>query len=49
MLAIIPMMTLFFAYLYLGEVPETRQLLGIVPVLFGGYLLTKPIRGQIVR
>jgi len=38
MLAIIPMMTLFFAYLYLGEVLETRQLLGIVPVLVGGYL-----------
>jgi len=44
MLAIIPMMTLFFAYLYLDEVPEFRQLLGIVPVLFGGYLLTKPIK-----
>ena len=42
MLAIIPMITLFFAYIYLDEVPEFRQLLGVVPVLFGGYLLTKP-------
>jgi len=49
MLAIIPMMTLFFAYLYLREVPEIRQLLGIVPVLVGGYLLTKPIKGQHIK
>ncbi len=44
MLAIIPVMTLFFAYLYLDEVPEFRQLLGIVPVLLGGYLLMKPVK-----
>ena len=45
MLALMPMMTLFFAYLYLDEVPEFRQLLGIVPVLIGGYLITKPVKG----
>lgn len=43
LLAIIPVLTLFFAYIYLNEIPEFRQLLGILPVLIGGYLLTKPI------
>lgn len=43
MLALLPVMTLFFAYLYLGEVPEFRQMMGIIPVLVGGYLITKPI------
>ena len=45
MLALMPMMTLFFAYLYLNEVPEFRQLVGILPVLVGGYLITKPVKG----
>jgi drug/metabolite transporter (DMT)-like permease len=45
MLALLPMMTLFFAYLYLGEVPEFRQMMGIIPVLVGGYLITKPVEG----
>ena len=44
MMGLLPMMTLFFAYIYLGEVPEFRQILGIIPVLIGGYLLTKPIK-----
>jgi len=43
MLGLVPMMTLFFAYFYLDEVPELRQVLGIIPVLLGGYLITKPI------
>ena len=45
MLALMPVFTLFFAYLYLDEIPEFRQLLGIVPVLVGGYLITKPVEG----
>ena len=45
MLALLPVMTLFFAYLYLGEVPEFRQMMGIIPVLVGGYLITKPVEG----
>ena len=45
MMGLVPMMTLLFAYIYLGEVPELRQVLGIIPVLVGGYLLTKPIVG----
>ncbi|WP_415395811.1 DMT family transporter [Sulfurimonas sp. CS5] len=44
MIALVPPMTLFFAYLYLDEQPELRQILGIIPVLIGGYLLTKPIK-----
>jgi drug/metabolite transporter (DMT)-like permease len=43
MMGLVPMMTLFFAYWYLNEVPDLRQILGIIPVLIGGYLLTKPV------
>ncbi len=43
MLGLVPMMTLIFAYFYLHEVPELRQVLGIIPILVGGYLLTKPL------
>ncbi|CAA6828560.1 MAG: EamA family transporter [uncultured Sulfurovum sp.] len=43
MLAILPVMTLFFAYLYLDEIPTTAQMIGIVPVIIGGYLITKPL------
>jgi drug/metabolite transporter (DMT)-like permease len=43
MMALVPMLTLLFAYFYLAEVPEVRQIFGILPVLVGGYLLTKPI------
>ncbi|MEA3523364.1 MAG: EamA family transporter, partial [Campylobacterota bacterium] len=46
MMGLVPMMTLFFAYFYLNEVPEFRQILGIIPILLGGYLLTKPIKGK---
>jgi drug/metabolite transporter (DMT)-like permease len=42
MLALVPMMTLIFAYLFLDEVPQFRQIVGIVPILLGGYLLTRP-------
>ena len=45
MLALLPVFTLIFAYLYLGEVPELRQMMGIIPVLIGGYLITKPVKG----
>ncbi len=44
MLALLPVFTLFFAYLYLDEVPEFRQMIGIIPILLGGYLITKPIK-----
>jgi len=45
MMGLVPVMTLLFAYFYLHEVPELRQLMGIVPVLIGGYMLTKPSEG----
>jgi drug/metabolite transporter (DMT)-like permease len=41
MMALVPMLTLFFAYLYLDETPTFRQLLGIAPIVAGGYMLTK--------
>ncbi len=44
MLALLPVFTLIFAYLYLDEVPELRQIMGIIPVLVGGYLITKPVK-----
>ena len=43
MMGLVPMLTLFFAYLYLDEVPQPRQILGIIPVLVGGYMLTRPL------
>ncbi len=42
MLAIAPLFTLIFAYFVLNEVPEVRQVFGIIPILIGGYLITKP-------
>jgi drug/metabolite transporter (DMT)-like permease len=44
MLGLVPAMTLIFAYLYLHEVPDLRQILGVIPILIGGYILTKPIK-----
>lgn len=46
MIALVPPMTLLFAFIYLNEIPEFRQILGIIPVLIGGYLLTKPIKNK---
>ncbi len=46
MLALLPVFTLIFAYLYLDEVPEFRQILGIIPVLIGGYLITRPVKSS---
>ena len=43
MLGLVPAMTLLFAYLYLNEVPDLRQILGVIPILIGGYMLTKPL------
>ena len=43
MLGLVPMMTLIFAFFYLDEMPELRQIIGIVPVIVGGYLITRPV------
>jgi len=48
MMGLVPMMTLLFAYLYLHEIPQLRQILGIIPILVGGYLLTKPISNHVM-
>ncbi len=42
MLALIPLFTLIFAYFTLNETPDLRQIIGIIPILIGGYLITKP-------
>ena len=41
LLAFSPLMTMIFAYYMLNEVPNTYQLIGILPVLVGGYLITR--------
>ncbi len=46
MLALVPIFTLIFAYLTLNEVPDLRQVLGIIPILIGGYLITKPEKSR---
>lgn len=43
MMGIVPLMTVGFAYLFLNEIPELHQLIGMVPVLIGGFILTRPI------
>ena len=43
MMGIVPLMTVTFAYLFLNEMPELHQLLGMIPVLIGGFMLTRPI------
>lgn len=43
MLAFIPLFTLIFAKLIFDETPQLQQIIGIVPILFGGYLITKKV------
>jgi len=43
MMGIVPLLTVTFAFVFLNETPDLRQVIGIVPILIGGYLLTKPI------
>ena len=42
MVALVPLFTLLFAYPILGELPSLRQLFGILPIIIGGYLITRP-------
>ncbi len=44
MMALVPMMTMIFAYFFLGEVSSFRQMLGVIPVLLGGYMLTREVK-----
>ena len=42
MASFIPVFTMVFAWLLLGETPGLRQLLGTAPVVAGALLLTRP-------
>ena len=42
MASFIPVFTMVFAWLLLGETPGLRQLLGMAPVVIGALLLTRP-------
>lgn len=44
LLAIVPLLTLLFAFLFLDETPTLLKVIAIVPILFGGYLITKPLK-----
>mgnify|MGYP000100179663 CR=1 FL=1 len=39
--AIAPLMTMFLAYWLLNQIPTLYQLMGIAPILIGGYLITR--------
>ncbi|MEA2029528.1 MAG: DMT family transporter [Campylobacterota bacterium] len=43
MAALTPLLTIFFAYLFLDEVPTLTQLIAIIPIIVGGYMITRPI------
>lgn len=43
MMALIPVFTLLFSWLLFNTIPDTRQLMAIVPVIYGGFLLTRAI------
>lgn len=43
MMALIPVFTLFFSWMLFNTLPDTRQLMAIVPVIYGGYLLTRSV------
>lgn len=45
MAALIPVFTLLFAFLILGEVPDYKQRFGIFPVLIGSFLITRRREG----
>lgn len=42
MVAFMPIFTLIFAYFALHEIPTLRQTAGILPILIGGWLITRP-------
>ncbi|MBN2824400.1 MAG: DMT family transporter [Campylobacterales bacterium] len=44
MAAITPVLTIFFAYLFLDEVPTAMQLVAMIPIIAGGYLITREIK-----
>lgn len=41
LISFMPLFTLIFAFLLLGEVPTARQMIGIIPVVVGSYFITR--------
>lgn len=41
-----PLFTIILAYLVLGDAPTRQQLIGVIPVLIGGVLITRPAPNQ---
>lgn len=39
--AFVPPLTMFFAYILLDEIPSIIQIIAILPIVFGGYLITR--------
>jgi drug/metabolite transporter (DMT)-like permease len=46
---LMPPLAMFFAYLVLGEYVEVRDLLGIIPVAIGIYLVTRPAAARALK
>lgn len=47
MAAFVPVFTLLFAYLVLNEIPDIQQMIGILPVLVGGFFITRTVSDNI--
>jgi drug/metabolite transporter (DMT)-like permease len=43
-----PVFTLVFAYFWLNESPSLQQCLGVIPILLGGILITRPLKGSVL-
>ncbi len=46
MAALVPLLTIFFAFLFLDEVPTFVQILGTIPIVLGGFLITRPVKRE---
>lgn len=44
--AVSPLLTLVLAYWLLNEVPSLLQMLAVIPILLGGYFITRPVQLQ---
>jgi drug/metabolite transporter (DMT)-like permease len=44
LISFIPIFTLIFAYFVLTEIPSFRQMLGIIPILVGGFFITRVVK-----
>lgn len=46
MYAVSPLLTLVLAYWLLNEVPSLLQMLAVIPILLGGYFITRPVQSE---